>query len=59
LAGTEIRRNPEESGIEKKGFPVTSPKPRSCEKILRKTQEKKAILRNPGRNVFYVQKINS
>ncbi len=29
------------------------PKPRSCEKFLRKTQEKKEILRNPGRNGFF------
>jgi hypothetical protein len=31
---------------------VTSPKPRSCEKFLWKTQEKKEILRNPVRNGF-------
>jgi hypothetical protein len=37
----------------KNGFPATSPKPRSYEKILRKTQEKKEILRNPVRNVFF------
>jgi hypothetical protein len=79
LAGTGIRRNPEESGgirrnpeesrgIRSKyrnscpaGIPAKKswdsgkkqeflrppPKPRSCEKILRKTQEKKEILRNP------------
>jgi hypothetical protein len=29
------------------------PKPRSREKFLRKTQEKKEILRNPGRNSFF------
>jgi hypothetical protein len=29
------------------------PKPHSCEKILRKTQEKNEILRNPGRNSFF------
>jgi hypothetical protein len=60
LAGTGIRRNPEES-IVNAGIPVLQafsakkscergkkqeflrppPKPRSCEKILRKTQEKK------------------
>ncbi len=28
-------------------------KPCSCEKFLRKTQEKKEILRNPGRNGFF------
>jgi hypothetical protein len=43
----------------KTGIPATSPKPRSCEKFLRKTQGKKGILRNPGMNVFFVQKINS
>jgi hypothetical protein len=31
---------------------VTSPKPRSSEKFLRKTQENKKILRNPVRNAF-------
>jgi hypothetical protein len=31
---------------------VTSSKPRSCEKFLQKTQEKKEILRNPVRNGF-------
>jgi hypothetical protein len=31
---------------------VTPPKTRSCEKFLRKTQEKKEILRNPVRNGF-------
>jgi hypothetical protein len=31
---------------------VTPPKTRSSEKILRKTQEKKKILRNPVRNAF-------
>ena len=36
----------------KNGIPATSPKPRSCEKFLRKTQEKKEILRNPVRNGF-------
>jgi len=35
----------------KTGIPATSPKPRSYEKFLRKTQEKK-ILRNPVRNIF-------
>jgi hypothetical protein len=67
LAGTGIRRNPEESGgirckcrnscpteipaknpcesDEKQEFLRPPPKPRSCEKFLRKTQEKK-ILRN-------------
>jgi hypothetical protein len=81
LAGTEIWRNPEESGgIRSKyrnscptGIPAENscdsgkkqeflqppPKPCSCEKFLRKTQEKKEILRNPGRNGFFVQKINS
>jgi hypothetical protein len=29
------------------------PKPCSCEKIIRKTQGKKGILRNPGRNGFF------
>ena len=37
---------------EKKGIPATSPKPRSSEKFLRKTQENKKILRNPVRNAF-------
>jgi hypothetical protein len=32
------------------------PKPRSCEKILRKTQEKKEILRNPFFTVVEPQK---
>jgi hypothetical protein len=32
----------------KTGIPATSPKPRSCEKFLRKTQEKKGTLTNPG-----------
>jgi hypothetical protein len=31
----------------KQEFLRPPPKPRSCEKILRKTQEKKEILRNP------------
>jgi hypothetical protein len=31
---------------------VTPPKTHSCEKFLRKTQEKKEILRNPVRNGF-------
>jgi hypothetical protein len=43
----------------KQEFLRPPPKPRSCEKFLRKTQEKKEILRNPGRNGFLVQKINS
>jgi hypothetical protein len=47
-----------ESG-EKQEFLRPLPRPRSCEKFLRKTQEKKEILRNPGRNSFLVQKINS
>jgi hypothetical protein len=29
------------------------PKPGFCEKYLQKTQEKKEIFRNPGRNVFF------
>jgi hypothetical protein len=41
---------------EKTGIPATSSKPRSSEKILQKTQGKKGILRNPGRNVFFIQK---
>jgi hypothetical protein len=66
LTGTGIRRNPDKiqeflptgipaknsCKIEKNGIPATSPKPRSCEKFLRKTQEKKEILRNPVRNGF-------
>ena len=41
------------SKIEKKQeFLRPPPKPRSSEKFLRKTQEKKRILRNPERNVF-------
>jgi hypothetical protein len=43
----------------KQEFLQPPPKPRSCEKFLWKTQEKKEILRNPGRNGFFVQKINS
>jgi hypothetical protein len=31
---------------------MTPPKTHSCEKFLRKTQEKKEILRNPVRNGF-------
>jgi hypothetical protein len=38
------------------GIPATSPKTHSCEKFLWKTQEKKEILRNPGRNVFFCPK---
>jgi hypothetical protein len=69
LAGTGIRRNPEESGgicckcrnscpagipaknscesSKKQEFLRPPPKPLSCEKFLRNTQEKKEILRNP------------
>jgi hypothetical protein len=59
LAGTGIRskyRNSCPTGIpakksydsgKKQEFLQPPPKPRSCEKILRKTQEKKEILRNP------------
>jgi hypothetical protein len=60
LAGTGIRRNPEESVVnagipakkscessKKQEFLRPPPKPRSCEKFLRKTQGKKEILRNP------------
>jgi hypothetical protein len=38
---------------QKQEFLPSPPKPRSCEKFLRKTQEKKEILRNPGRNGFF------
>ena len=42
------------------GIPATSPKTRSCEKILQKTQGKK---RNPQESwqerFFFIQKINS
>jgi hypothetical protein len=44
---------------EKQEFLRPPPKPRSCEKTLRKTQEKKEILGNPGRNGFFGPKINS
>jgi hypothetical protein len=47
-----------ESG-KKQEFPRPPPKPRSCEKILRKTQEKKEILRNPFFNCFWAPTINS
>jgi hypothetical protein len=40
------------------GIPATSPKPRSSEKFLRKTQENKKILRNPVRNAFLGTKNN-
>jgi len=43
----------------KTGIPVTSPKPRSCEKLLRKTQEKKKSSGILAGTVFSVQKINS
>jgi hypothetical protein len=43
----------------KQEFLQPPPKPRSCEKFLWKTQEKKEILRNPGKNLFLVQKMNS
>jgi hypothetical protein len=36
----------------KQEFLRPPPKPRSCEKFLQKTQEKKEILRNPVRNGF-------
>jgi hypothetical protein len=39
-------KNSCESG-EKQEFLRPPPKPRSCEKFLQKTQEKKEILRNP------------
>jgi hypothetical protein len=45
-----LRKSPVKT--EKTGIPATSPKPRSCEKFPWKTQEKKEILRNPGRNGF-------
>jgi hypothetical protein len=76
LAGTGIRRNPEESGVNTRipvpqefmqKIPVTVAKNRnSCnhlqnhvpvKKFLWKTQEKKEILRNPGRNGFFGPKI--
>jgi hypothetical protein len=37
---------------EKQEFLRPPPKPRSCEKFLRKTHEKKEILRNPFFNCF-------
>jgi hypothetical protein len=40
----------------KTGFFKTPPKPRSCEEIPPKKQEKKEILRNPGRNGFWGSK---
>jgi hypothetical protein len=45
-----LQKNPVKT--EKTGIPVTPPKTHSCEKFLRKTQEKKEILRNPVRNGF-------
>jgi hypothetical protein len=74
LAGTGIRRNPEESGGIRRSCPTgipaknscdigkkqeflrPPPKPSSCEKFLRKTQEKKEILRNPVFSGFEPQK---
>jgi hypothetical protein len=44
-AGIPVK-NSCESG-EKQELMRSPPKPRSCEKFLRKTQEKKEILRNP------------
>jgi hypothetical protein len=38
---------------------ATSPKPRSCEKFLRKTQGKKKSSGILAGTFFYVQKINS
>jgi hypothetical protein len=53
-----MQKNP--VAAKKTGIPGTSPKPRFCEKkILWKTHTKKEILRNPGRNVFFIQKVNS
>jgi len=43
----------------KTGIPATSPKPRSCEKFLRKMQEKKKSSGILAETVFWVQKINS
>jgi hypothetical protein len=37
-------------------IPATSPKIRSCEKFLQKTQKKEEILKNPCRNVFLSKK---
>jgi hypothetical protein len=81
LAGTGIRRNPEESGgihckrrnycsagipaknscesSKKQEFLRPPPKPRSCEKFLWKTQEKKKSSGILAGTVFLVQKINS
>jgi hypothetical protein len=81
LAGTGIRRNPEESGRiwsksrnscptgiptkkscdrgKKQEFLRPPPKPCSCEKFLRKTQEKKKSSGILAGTVFLVQKINS
>jgi hypothetical protein len=50
-AGIPAKNSYESS--EKQEFLRPPPKPRSCEKFLRKTQEKKEILRNPGRNGFF------
>jgi hypothetical protein len=44
-AGISAKKS-RESG-KKQEFLRPPPKPRSCEKFLRKTQEKKEILRNP------------
>jgi hypothetical protein len=43
----------------KNRIPVTSPKPRSCEKFLRKTQEKKKSSGILAGTVFWTPKINS
>jgi hypothetical protein len=81
LAGTGIRRNPEESrgnrskyrnscptGIpekkscdsgKKQEFLRPPPKPRSCEKFLQKTQEKKKSSEILAGTFFFVQKVNS
>jgi hypothetical protein len=52
-----LQKNPVK--MEKTGTPATSPKPRSCEKFLRKTQEKKKSSGILAGTAFGVQKINS
>jgi hypothetical protein len=54
-----LRKIPVKSKKKKTGIPSNSPKPRSCEKLLRKTQEKKKSSGILSGTVFLTQKINS
>jgi len=47
-----LRKIPVKTKKKQQEFLRPPPKPRSCEKFLRKTQEKKENLRNPVRNSF-------